>query len=116
MPEPAGLYGPYPLLQDTIKRLVFFASAGAYVLGDTDADGFHPRCVGRSDSDIAARIREFVGFYSEFKFTYCETAAAAFERECQLYHEFAASLDSGLHPSRRAHSDWRCPYCGVFDY
>ena len=116
MPEPAGLYGPHPLRQDTIKELLILASPGTYVLGDTDAEGFHPRSVGRSDSDIAARIHEFVGFYSEFKFAYYDSARAAFERECQLYHEFAASLDSGLHPSRQAHSDWRCPYCGVFDY
>ena len=116
MPELAGLYGPYPLRQETIKDLLIFASPGTYVLGDTDAEGFHPRCVGRSDFDVAARIREYVGAYSEFKFAYCETARAAFERECRLYHEFAPSLDSQLHPSRRAYSDWRCPHCGMFDY
>jgi hypothetical protein len=115
MPELADLYGPYPLHPGPIRDLLIL-SPGAYVLGDSDAGGFHPRCVGRSDSDIAARLREFVGFYSEFKFAYCDSAREAFERECRLYHEFAASLDSGLHPSRRAHSDWRCPHCGLFDY
>jgi hypothetical protein len=116
MPDPAGLYGPYPLRQDTVKELVIFACPGTYVLGDTDADGFHPRCVGRSDQDVAVRIREFVGFYSEFKFAYFDTARAAFENECRLYHQFAESLDSALHPSRRAYSSWRCPHCSIFDY
>ena len=116
MPESAGLYGPYPLRQDTIKELVIFASPGTYVLGNSDAGGFHARCVGRSDFDVAARIRGFVGFYSEFKFAYCDTARTAFEGECRLYHEFAGTLDNGLHPARQAASDWRCPYCGIFDY
>ena len=116
MPEPAGLYGPYPLRQETVKDLVILALPGTYVLGDTDAGGFHPRCVGRSDFDVASRIREFVGFYSEFKFAYCDSAHQAFEAECRLYHEFAERLDSALHPSRRAYSAWRCPHCSIFDY
>ena len=113
---PADLYGPHPLRLDTVKQLLILASPGAYVLGDSDARGFHPRCVGRSEFDVATRIRGFVGFYSEFKFAYCESARAAFERECQLYHEFAESLESSLHPSRQIYSDWRCPRCGAFDY
>jgi hypothetical protein len=116
MPEPAGLYGPHPLRQDTIKELVIVASPGTYVLGDSDAAGFRPRCIGRAEFDVAVRIRQYVGFYSEFKFAYCDSGRAAFERECELYHEFAASLDSPLHPSRRACSGWRCPYCALFDY
>jgi len=110
------MYGPYPLRQETVNELVIFACPGAYVLGDTDAAGFHPRCVGRSDVDVAARIREFVGFYSEFKFAYFDTAHAAFENECRLYHRFVQSLDSALHPSRQAYSTWRCPDCSIFDY
>jgi hypothetical protein len=116
MLDPAGLYGPYPLRQETIKELVIFACPGTYVLGDTDVEGFHPRSVGRSDFDVAARIRDFVGFYSEFKFAYCDTARAAFESECRLYHQFVQSLDSALHPSRLALSNWRCPDCSLFDY
>jgi hypothetical protein len=116
MEESERLYGPYPLRQETIKDLVILASPGTYVLGDSDAAGFHARSVGRSDVDVAARIREFVGFYSEFKFAYCDTAHAAFESECRLYHEFVRSLDSALHPSRRAYSTWRCPHCSIFDY
>lgn len=116
MPEPADLYGPHPLRLDTVKELVILASPGAYVLGDTEAGRFHPRCVGRSEFDVATRIRDFVGFYSEFKFAYCDSARAAFERECRLYHEFASSLESSLHPSRQIYSDWRCPHCSAFDY
>jgi hypothetical protein len=116
MPEPAGLYGPHPLRQDTIKELLILASPGTYVLGDAGTEGFRARRVGRSDYDVAARLREFVGFYSAFKFTYCDSARVAFERECELYHAFAASLDSPLHPSRRSYSVWRCPHCSLFDY
>jgi hypothetical protein len=115
MPERVALYGPYPLRQDTIKDLVILASPGTYVLGETNARGFHPRCVGRSDFDVAAGIREFVGFYAEFKFAYCDSARQAFESECLLYHQFAPKLDTALHPSRQAYSSWRCPRCGIFD-
>jgi hypothetical protein len=113
---PADLYGPHPLRQDTIKQLVIVISPGAYLLGDSDAGGFHPRWIGRSDFDVGLRLRQYVGFYSEFKFAYCDSGRAAFERECQLYHEFAASLESPLHPSRQASSAWRCPHCTLFDY
>src|SRR3954471_18241275 len=108
MPEPAGLlYGPYPLRQDTVKQLVIFSSPATYVLGNSDAGVFHARCVGRSDIDVAARIRGFVGFYTEFKFAYCGNALTAFEGECRLYHELGSSLESAMHPARQARSLWR---------
>jgi hypothetical protein len=116
MPESAGLYGPYPLRQETVQQLVILASPGIYVLGNSDAGVFHARCVGRSDVDVAARIRAFVGFYSEFKFAYWGSARTAFESECGLYHEFALSLLGALHPTRQERSVWRCPHCRIFDY
>ena len=111
-----GLEGPYQLQRDTVDQWVSRASPGTYAMGESDPEGFHIRYIGRSDSDVAVRIRELVGFYPEFQFAYFNTANAAFEKECQLFHEFGKSLDTRLHPSRSAYSNWRCPYCGLFDY
>jgi hypothetical protein len=111
-----GLEGPYPLERKTIDVTLTRASAGIYVLGNDDGEDFHIHYIGRSDSDVAARVREFVGFYSQFAFAYSDSANAAFDKECQLYHDFGQSLDSKLHPSRPAYSSWHCPRCSIFDY
>ena len=117
MSEQTGLEGPFPLQRGTIDNLVIRISPGAFILGNGDAAKMVVRYIGRSDHDVASRLKDFLGFYSWFEFGYFETAKAAFEKECQLYHEFGdVTLENKLHPSRRAFSGWRCPRCGIFDY
>ena len=112
-----GLQGPYRLERKTIDEVIDKILPGAYAVGIPDGERFNVRLVGRSDYDIGARIKEFLGFYPQFAFAYFDTARAAFEKECQLFHDYAPfALDSRLHPSRRAYSSWRCPRCGIFDY
>jgi hypothetical protein len=112
-----GLNGPYKLDESTIDRVVTRKSPGAYALGASDSNTFYIRYVGRSDVDIAARLKQHVGKYPHFKFDYYSTAKAAFGKECGLYHDFGGpqgQLDNEVHPARPDGTDWQCPRCSVF--
>ena len=65
--------------------------------------------VGRSDTDVARRLKEHVNEgYSHFKFSYASSRRAAFIKECQNYHDFNPS-DNDIHPRRPDDANWRCP-------
>lgn len=115
MPK-SGLKGSYPLNNDTIDEKVTRKSAGAYALGRTEEKSFYIKYVGRSDSDINSRLKDWVGKYPRFKFDYYSSPKAAFEKECNLYHDFGESelLDNDIHPQRPDNSDWKCPRCKIF--
>jgi hypothetical protein len=107
----SGLLGPYALNFDSINETVVKTSPGAFALGYVDGAGkFCISSVGRSDADLRERLRSVIGAGSLFKFRYCETAKAAFEKECQLFHEFRPG-GSPLHPARPTGSKLTCPYC-----
>lgn len=112
-----GLNGPYRLDVVTIDRVVTRKSPGAYALGHSDAGTFYVRYVGRSDVDVAGRLKQHVGKYAQFKFDYYPSPKAAFEKEYHLYHDFGGPqghLDNDVHPDRPAGTDWQCPRCDVF--
>lgn len=116
-----GLRGPYSLDTKTIDAVVTKkTSAGAYALGYTKKkDGketFYPIYVGRSDSDINGRLKSWVGSkYSKFKFDYYGSPKAAFEKECNLYHDWKKQLDNKEHPDRPENANWKCPRCKIFN-
>jgi hypothetical protein len=89
-------------------------SAGVYVLDKTTAGAFEAAYVGRSDTDVNGRLHQHVRRYKFFMFGYSSSAKAAFEAECQLYHDLRPP-DNANHPARPAGSGWRCPRCRVFD-
>ena len=104
---------------DTIDDVVTKTSAGAYALTRKGIkDGFVVYYVGRSDTDLKARLKQHAadGIYSYFKAGYCASPKAAFEKECQLYHDFGGSeaLDNTVHPARPNGSNWTCPRCYAF--
>ncbi len=111
-----GLSGPYKLDAQTIDKIVTKTSAGAYALGRSKNDGYYVDYVGRSDGDVNKRLKDWVGNYTHFKFDYFSSPKAAFEKECNLYHDFKASgLDNDVHPARPANTNWECPRCTIFD-
>jgi len=117
MPE-SGLRGPYPLDEQTIDRVVTETSSGAYALGKTKDTTFYIKYVGRSDDDVNGRLKDHVGEYEQFKYEYYPSAKAAFEKECQLWHDFGepeGTLDNKSHPDRPDGTGWKCPRCDVFD-
>src|SRR5262249_53779479 len=97
-----------------VKRKV----PGNYALGSVY--GFpkklRVRYVGRSDGDLQARLLQHAaeGKYPYFKFAEATSPRAAFERECQNYHDFIRFIDNDIHPQRPAGAGWQCPRCNTF--
>jgi hypothetical protein len=108
-----GLKGAYALANDKIDEVVTKTSAGAYALGKSEDETFYVSYVGRSDSDVNSRLKKHVGKYKHFKYDYFSSPKAAFEKECNMYHDFS-NLDNDVHPARPAGSSWTCPRCRVF--
>ena len=111
----SGLRGSYSLTKEGINQSVTRTSAGAYALGVTNEENaFFISRVGRSDDDVNRRLHDYVGDYKKFKFEYYSSAKAAFEKECNLYHDFDPP-DNTIHPDRPNNSTWKCPRCDVYD-
>jgi hypothetical protein len=110
-----GLLGPYRLNFDTIDAAVTRNSAGVYALGYTSLEGkFCINHVGRADSDVKSKLRNCIGSATLFKFGYMPTSKAAFERECELFHDLSPP-GNRVHPGRAAGTSWGCPRCRIFD-
>lgn len=109
--------GPYELKAEKIDEVITKTSAGNYLLGHTRKGEFKVQYVGRSDSDLNKRLKEHVGDYWSFKFCYASSPKAAFERECEDYHDNggADKLDNKFHPGRPDDTDWKCPRCPCFE-
>ncbi len=110
----SGLDGEYPLTESGIDTNVSRTSAGAYALGRTKDEKYLISYVGRSDDDVNARLKQHVNDYDRFKYGYFSSAKAAFEKECNLYHDFTP-FDNKIHPARPNNSNWSCPRCSKFD-
>ena len=104
-----GLNGPYVLTAEQIDKVVTKKSAGTYALDKLDEkDKFYISRVGRSDKDVNARLKTYVGKYKYFKYGYSSSAKAAFEKECELYHDWNPP-DNTIHPDRPEGTGWKCP-------
>ncbi len=112
-----GLLGSYTLNAETVDKKVTRTSPGAYALGKLRETTFIVKYIGRSDTDVNSRLKDWIGKYPYFKFIYYGSAKAAFEKECNLYHDWgeSKSLDNDIHPQRPAGTNWKCPRCNIFD-
>lgn len=109
-----GLMGPYQLTFDGIASAVARRSAGVYALGHTSPEGiFRIHHVGRSDSDVGEKLRDYIGSDTMFKYGYFPSAKTAFEKECELYHDFRPPGNT-IHPDRPRGSSLECPRCRFF--
>ena len=109
-----GLRGPYFLTFDGINEAVARQSAGVYALGSNDPSGnFKVKHVGRSDADVRAKLRDCIGSDVMFKYCFYSSARAAFEKECELFHDFSPP-GNRIHPGRAKGSNWECPRCRIF--
>lgn len=110
----SGLLGPYQLSFDTIDATLTRQSAGVYALGYLDERGrFCINHVGRSDEDLRSQLLHYIGSDPLFKYTYCMSSQTAFERECDLFHDFSPP-GNRLHPDRPRGTRWRCHRCEIF--
>jgi len=107
-----GLYGPHDLTELSINLNVGGIGPGAYALGYlNDAGNLVVQRVGRSDNDLSNRLHDYIGQYRVFKFAFFNSAKDAFEKECQLYHDFMPE-DNINHPDRPTATNYSCPVCG----
>lgn len=110
-----GLMGPYLLTFDGIESAVARTSAGVYALGHLSPEGkFLIHQIGRSDTDVREKLRGYIGTETMFKFGYFPSPQAAFERECELYHDFRPA-GNRLHPDRPSRTSLECPRCRFFE-
>ncbi len=110
----SGLKGSFALTDEKIDEEVTKTSPGAYALGYTSGATFHIEYVGRSDTDVNDRLHDWAGKYKRFKYDYFSSAKAAFEKECNLYHDFDPA-DNKVHPARPQKTSWTCPRCRALD-
>jgi hypothetical protein len=113
------MQGPYTLDNMSIDTNVTKTLPGNYALGIIKNYKFIVKHIGRSDTDVNAQLKTWVGKnYTSFKFSYATSSKAAFAKECQNFHDFggAKQLDNNVHPERPVNTDWGCPFCGVYDY
>ena len=109
--------GPFDLENKSIDANLTKASPGNYALGKVKDEAFYPSYVGRADTNVNDRLKEWVGKkYTKFKFSYAPSPKAAFEKECRNFHDFGGTekLDNDIHPDRPKNSDWKCPFCKNF--
>jgi len=110
------MQGSYDLNNDSIDITVTRTAPGNYALGYISKNRkFVVKYVGRSDNDLNGRIHQHVDSYERFKYSYATSPKAAFEKECQNYHDFFENLDNENHPDRPDDSNWSCPHCSIFD-
>src|ERR1700733_7335209 len=109
-----GLLGPFALTDRVIDQEVGQNRPGAYVLEDSaDLVNFRVVYVGRSDTNLNNQLHVHVGSYKRFRYQHFASAQAAFEKECDLYHDFEPRQNP-IPPQRPSGTQWKCPRCTSF--
>ena len=111
------MQGSFDLDNKNIDANITKTSPGNYALGRVEGGTFYVSYVGRSDTDVNVRLKDWVGQkYSKFKFSYASSPKAAFEKECKNFHDCGGTekLDNDIHPDRPENSGWKCPLCKNF--
>lgn len=112
-----GMNGPYGLTPQ--NAAAFAKKPGAYALGSVNANGgLSVSYIGRADVDLSARLAQHAatGKYAAFKADNFPTMLAAFQKECELFHNFGeTALDNKVHPARPAGTTHTCIYCTALD-
>ena len=107
--------GPYSLTTENIDKYVS-ESIGNYALGYSDDTTFYPQYVGRSDTNLNKRLKDYLDVkkedIKEFRFSYAENAIAAYFKECRNYHDFNLKYND-IHPDKpNGQGSLKCPVCG----
>jgi hypothetical protein len=107
--------GPFTLSRSSVDRVVSSAWPGVYLLGaSSQSKGvFDVRFVGRSDTNLADRLLDWVGSYPDFIFRHEESPIGALIEECRLFHTFDPT-DNEEHPLGPAYTQATCHMCGIW--
>ena len=109
-----GLIGPLPLRYENVRDAIARVAAGAYALGYAAADGgFCVLQIGRSDTDVRSKLIAQIGTQNLFKYILSTSSMLAFEKECELFHNFSPP-NNRRHPERTEGTKWTCPRCRQF--
>lgn len=73
---------------------------GNYACGFIRNGKFRVQYVGRSDTDLNDRLKDYVVTYKRFKYSDTPSVLAAWRKECENYHDFEGSIDNKIHPGR----------------
>ena len=115
MPQPIllpELNDPDHLTKETVDRAIRIRTPGFYVLGTLGENKLMTvSYVGRSDDDLAVKLKRHAGNYPAFAYAIAETPLLAYQGECRLYHALKPSKNV-MHPARRGDAAWACPVCG----
>ena len=112
----SGLGKPMPLeeltIQEEVDRSKDWSSASVFVLGGVRKDGdgklrFHIRKVSHVDGDLGKELRKFIGKYSGFRFKFFRSTRNAYDRECQIYHNFKP-IENIKHPVKPKDTKFNC--------
>ena len=106
-----SLSGPHILSIRIIDQTITGKVPGVYALNARVGGALTTRRVGRSVDDLATRIKEFVGLYSDFSCAIVSSPKHAYESECELYHVWMPPENTD-HPARPDDADWAFPICG----
>ena len=96
---------------------------GAYQLLFKSNSDFYISYVGRSDDDLAERLKDHLPSVetnlcirskntSHFAFKTCSTAYEAYKEECKQFHKIEGRTCNTQHPQKSS-SWWSCPICGA---
>ena len=110
-----GMLGPVKLTSDNIDNFIKARSPGNYALGYIEGKAFIVKYIGRSDLDLNEELKSCIGQYPHFKWSYASSAKAAFDKECQNYHDFGGGedLDNENHPASPDGEYMICEICGL---
>lgn len=109
-----GMIGPVKLATENIDKLIRAKSPGNFALGYIEGKAFIVKHIGRSDFDLNKKLKDCIGSYSHFKWSYASSSKEAFYKECQNYHDFGGNdeLDNVNHPEKPTGEYLLCEYCG----
>ncbi len=106
------LFGPYSLTAEVIDRVIKAWNPGVCAMGQAGQNNvFYVSFVVRSDYDLNGKLKEYIGKYRQFKYILLSSSRSAFEKECQLYHDFAPP-DNKKHPMKPEKTEYKCPVSG----
>ena len=110
MPLPE-LQDPDILTKEKVDGAIRQKTAGFYVLGSFgDNKVMSVSYVGRSDDDLAAKLKRHAGNYPAFAYATTASALLAYQGECRLYHALKPSKNV-MHPLGKGGAEWACPVC-----
>jgi hypothetical protein len=117
--QSTAVEGPHRLTPQKVAEVITKTSAGNFALGRVQENGFCVLYVGRSDDDVAKELCSWANQYPHYKafmFSYASSPRAAFDKECEDFHDFGGTerLDNLGHPQRPDQTEWLCPRCNFY--